>query len=134
MACQRRQPFRQAGVTRVMVVRPPGLLAVAALLLLGACDNSPSPLLSQQARAGANKSAPVTRSLPPAAEQRYDPGVVPDNEEKGTKVGGVVAASGGQQAQKEKERKERAALEADQARQRQELARQQNSDERTTSQ
>lgn len=117
-----------------MVVRLPRLLAVAALLLLGACDNSPSPLLSKTARAGADQSAPVTRSLPPAMEQHYDPGVAPDNEEKGMRVGGVVAATGGQQAQKEKERKEQAALEAEQARHRQELARQQNIDAKVSTQ
>jgi hypothetical protein len=117
-----------------MVIRKPNLLAVAALLLLGACDNRPSPLQLTPARAGADKSAPVTRSLPPAVEQRYDPAVVPDNEEKGMRVGGAVTTSGGQQAQKEKERKERAALEADQARQRQELARQQSIDAKVSAQ
>ncbi len=117
-----------------MVIRTPGLLAVATLLLLGACDNGPSPLLSTPARAGADQSAPVTRTLPSATEQRYDPSIVPDNEEKGMSVGGVVTARGGQQAQKEKARKEQVALEAEQARQREELARQQNADAKVSTQ
>ncbi len=50
------------------------------------------------------------------------------------RVGGVVAGSGGQQAQKEKARKEQAALEAEQARQREELARQQNADAKVSTQ
>jgi hypothetical protein len=117
-----------------MVARTQNLLAVAALLLLGACDNSPSPLLSTPTRPGADQSAPVTRSLPPAAEQRYDPAIAPVDEEKGMKVGVVVAATGGQQAQKEKERKEQAVVDADRDRRREELARQQNSDAKVSTQ
>ena len=117
-----------------MVIRTLGLLAVAALLLLAACDNGPSPLLSKPARAGADQSASVTRSLPPAAEQRYDAGVAPENEEKGMAVGGVVASTGGQKAQKEKDRMLQATLETERVRQRQELARQQNTDAKISTQ
>ena len=67
-------------------------------------------------------------------EQRYDPGVVLENEEKEMTVGGVVASTGGQKAQKEKDRRLQATLEADVVRQRQELARQQNSDAKVSTQ
>jgi hypothetical protein len=117
-----------------MVSRTLSLLALIAPLALGACDNSRSPLMSEPLREGADKSAAVTRTLPPAAEQRYEPGVAPDNEEKGMKLGAVVGEAGGQQAQKEKARKAQAAAEAEQARQRDELARQQNVDARISTQ
>jgi hypothetical protein len=117
-----------------MAFRTFSLLAVAALLYLAACDNSPSPLMSQPMRAGADKSVPVSPALPPAAEQRYEPGIVSDNEEKETKVGAMVAGSGGQQAQKEKDRKARDAVEAEQARQRDELGHQQNVDAKVSTQ
>src|SRR5476651_1405143 len=113
---------------RIMTSRTLVLLAVAAPILLAACDNRPSPLLSQPIRSGADQQTPVTRTLPSATEQRYDPGIAPSNEEKGTTVGGIVASTGGQQVQKEKDRREQAVLDAERARQRQELARQQNID------
>jgi hypothetical protein len=91
-------------------------------------------MMSTPLRAGADKSAPVTRTLPSAAQQRYEPGIAPDNEEKGMKLGAVVGESGGQQAQKEKARKAQAAAEAQEARQRDELARQQNIDAKTSTQ
>jgi len=90
--------------------------------------------MSTPLRAGAEKPAPVTQTLPRAMEQRYDPGVVPEHEEKEMTVGGVVASTGGQQAQKEKDRRQQAALEAERVRQQQELARQQNTDAKVSTQ
>jgi hypothetical protein len=111
------------------------LLAAAAPLVLAACDNGPTPLQSRPLRQGAELQAPVIRTLPsPAAQRQYEPYIVPDNEEKGMTVGAVVGATGGQQAQKEKDRKAQAALEAEQERQREELARQQNADAKITTQ
>jgi hypothetical protein len=110
------------------------LLAVAAPILLAACDNSPSPLPLQSVRSGADRWAPATRTLPPATEQRYDPGIAPSNEEKGTTIGTIIAPTGGQRAQKEKERKEQAAVDAERARQSKELARQQNIDAKLSTQ
>ena len=59
--------------------------------------------------------------------------MAPENEEKGQKVGTVVTTTGGQKTQQEKDKEERASLDKEQARQRADLARQQNADERTTS-
>ena len=91
-------------------------------------------MMSTPLRAGADKSAPVTQTLPAPAQRRYEPGIAAENEEKGLKVGETVAGSGGQQAQKEKERKIQAAADAEQARERAELARQQNADAKLSTQ
>lgn len=117
-----------------MTFRTISLLAVAVSVSLAACDNTPSPLMTESLRAGAEKSAPVAQTLPPAAERRYEPGIAPDNEEKGVKVGEAVTSTGGQRAQKEKERKVQAEADAEQARQRAELARQQNIDAKISAQ
>jgi hypothetical protein len=107
--------------------------AVFAAVLLAGCSSTPSPLVSQPVRSGVDQSATVTQTLPPAASNRqYDPGIAPENEEKGQKVGAVVTTKGGQKTQKEKEEEERAAIEKDQDRKRAAEARQQNADERTT--
>lgn len=111
-----------------MSLRILSLLPVAASLLLAACDNGPSPLVSQPLRPGADKSAPLVRNLPPPAPRQYEPGIAPENEERGAKVGEVVNGSGGQQAQKAKEAKAQVAAEAERSRARAELAHQQNSD------
>lgn len=117
-----------------MVIRTVTLFAVVAPLFLAACDNSPSPLAREPQRTGAEKSVPVGQRLPPPAQHQYEPGIAPANEEKGLKVGEVVGGAGGQRAQKEKERKEQAAVEAEQARQRAELARQLSADDKTSTQ
>ena len=117
-----------------MVSRSPRLLALIVPLVLAACDNSRSPLLSEPPRVGAEKAAAATTALPPAAQQRYEPGIAPDNEDKGMKLGAVVGEAGGQQVQKEKARKAQAASDAEQARQRDELARQQSIDAKTSTQ
>src|SRR5476651_1620339 len=127
----RGQPEPRLSVMRIMVFRQ---LSLIAMLVLGACDNSRPPLMSEPLRVGVDRSAAVAQSLPPPAQQRYKPGIAPDNEEKGMKLGAVVGESGGQQAQKEKARKAQAAAEAQEARQRDELARQQNIDAKTSTQ
>ena len=109
------------------------LPAVLAAVLLAGCSSTPSPLVSEPVRTGADQSATVLQTLPPPASNRqYDPGIAPENEEKGRKVGAVVTTKGGQKTQKEKEEQERTAVEKDQDRQRANQVRQQNADERTT--
>jgi hypothetical protein len=110
-------------------------LSACAAIQLAGCSSTPSPLVSQPQRAGAEQSAPLMQTLPPSARNRqYDPGVAPANEEKGQKVGTVVTTQGGQKTQQQdKEKEERAALEKEQARQRASQSRQQSPDERTTS-
>ena len=109
-------------------------LGACASLVLAGCSNTPSPLVTEPLRPGSEQSATVTPSLPaPARNRQYDPGVAPENEEKGQKVGTVVTTTGGQKTQQEKDKEERASLDKEQARQRADLARQQNADERTTS-
>jgi hypothetical protein len=110
-------------------------LSTSAVILLAGCSSTPSPLASEPQRAGAEHSAIVLQTLPPPAKNRqYDPGVAPDNEDKGQKVGTVVTTTGGQKTQQEKEKEERDAVEKEQARQRADQARQLNADERTSSQ
>jgi hypothetical protein len=111
------------------------LFTCAVILLAAGCSSTPAPLVSEPQRAGAEQSATVLRTLPPPARNRqYDPGVAPENEEKGQRVGAVVTTKGGQKAQRDKENEERSALEKEQARQRADQARQLNAAERTTSQ
>lgn len=117
-----------------MVSKIVSVFAVAAPLLLAACDNSPSPSMTQPLRAGAEKSVPASKALPPPGQHQYEPGIAADNEEKGVQVGALVASKGGQQAQKEKELKVQAAAEAEQARERAELARQRSADDRISTQ
>ncbi len=90
--------------------------------------------MTEPPRAGADQSAPASTSLPRATRAgSYDASIVPDNEEKGSKVGGTVSGSGGQKAQKDKVLKEESAADAEQARKLKEQARQQ-SEEKTSSQ
>ncbi len=107
-------------------------MGLCASLALAACNSGPSPLL-QPLRPGADQQAVATKGLPPPATAgAYDAGIVPENEERGLKVGELVKGKGGQQAQKDADREAQAKLEAKQARQREELARQQGSDQRVT--
>ena len=115
-----------------MAFRTISLLVAGTPLLLAACNNT--PLVTEPLRAGAEKSVRVTQALPPAATHRYEPGIASDNEEKSLKVGQSVAGTGGQQAQKEKERKAQEESDAEEARQRAELARQQKVDARFSAQ
>jgi hypothetical protein len=111
------------------------LLSVCVAVLLAGCGSGPSPLVSDPLRRGADQSAVAMKSLPPPPRAgQYDPSVAPENEEKGQKVGEVVAKTGGQKTQQEKEKEERAAVEKEQARQRAEQARQLSSEERKTTQ
>lgn len=110
------------------------LFALCAPLVLAACDNGPSPLLSQGTRPGVDKTVSLSASLPPPRPGQYEPGIAPANEEKGVGVGQIVSGHGGQQAQKEKEKQLQATIESDLARQRAEQARQRNVDEKISSQ
>jgi hypothetical protein len=107
--------------------------AVFAAVLLAGCGSTPSPLVSEPPRTGADQSTTVMQTLPPPTSNRqYAPGIAPENEEKGQKVGAVVTTKGGQKTQKDKEMEERTAVEKEQDRQRANQTRQQNADERTT--
>lgn len=87
-----------------------GLLGVSALALLAGCDwigggpgvSGPPP------RPGAEKAVQPSASLPPAPPNpQYDAAVV-SNEERASPIGSVVAAKGGQKAQREAIEKEQA--------------------------
>jgi|ERR1700722_7635287 hypothetical protein len=107
--------------------------AVFAAVLLAGCSSTPSPLVSEPQRTGADQSTTVLQTLPASASNRqYDPGIAPENEEKGQKVGAIVTTKGGQKTQKEKEEQERTAVEKDLDRKRADQTRQQNADERKT--
>lgn len=83
-------------------------LVCAAASVLAACSSTPSPLVSKGQRVGAEQSAAVMQTLPPPAGNRqYDAGVVPDNQEKGLRVGSVVTTTGGQKAQEKQNAGER---------------------------
>jgi hypothetical protein len=108
-------------------------LAVCIPGLVAACSSSPSPLVSEPARPGADQAAPATTTLPSAsASRQYDPGISAENPERGMKIGAVVAPTGGQKAQQEKAKKEQAALEAQQDKERQDQARQESPDQKTS--
>jgi hypothetical protein len=110
------------------------LFILATPILLAACSSTPSPLMTEPVRPGADQSAPASAILPRAAPSgAYDASVGPDNEEKGSKVGATVSGSGGQKAQKDKVLKDESAADAEHARELKEQARQQ-SEEKTTSQ
>lgn len=111
----------------------PGMCAIlCASFLLAACDSGPSPLL-QPLRPGADQQAVATKGLaPPAGTGRYDAGVAPENEERGLKVGELVKGKGGQQAQKDADKKNEIEIEAKRAREREELSRQQSAADRST--
>lgn len=90
-------------------------LGVSALALLSGCDwfggSTPADLLKM--RPGADKDVPVSAVLPPPPSgQQYGPPVVPVDEARGgSQIGSVVAASGGQKAQIEKQQKDELAQE-----------------------
>jgi hypothetical protein len=115
-----------------MVSRIASVFAVAAPLLLAACDKGPSPLVTQPLRAGAEQSVPATKGLPPPAQHQYEPGIAAENEERGLKVGELVTGKGGQEAQKKKELEVQAAADAEEARQRAQLARQRSADDKVS--
>jgi len=83
-----------------------------AALLLGGCDDGGSPLLAEPLRPGADRqiadSTRLPAGQPPPAG--YDTAVVPEDSTLDAKVGSVVAAAGGQQAQKAREEKEIAGI------------------------
>ncbi len=129
------QPNRRSGVTLFMTALRIGLLAICTRRsFLQPATTAHRPWLPQGARPGVDKTVALGPTLPPPLPGRYEPGIAPDNEEKGLGVGQIVSVHGGQQAQKEKEKKEQAAIEADLARQRAEQARQRNVDEKISSQ
>jgi hypothetical protein len=106
---------------RVIPYRVIWAALIGAAFLLGACDSGPSPFQRQAARPGADRSVPASNALPPAPSRSgYDGAIAPENDTQGAKVGALVAHDGGQQAQREKEDKERAKLEAARAKQREE--------------
>jgi hypothetical protein len=86
-----------------------GLLGVSALALLAGCDwIGGSTPIGPPPRPGAEKGVPPSASLPPGpANPQYDAGVVA-NEERVPAIGSVIAAKGGQKAQREANDKEQA--------------------------
>lgn len=94
-----------------------GLVGVSVLALLSGCGwfDSSSPADMAKVRPGAEQNVPVSASLPPpAANQQYDPPIAPVDDMRDTpKIGSIVAESGGQKAQIEKQDKEEAARDAE---------------------
>lgn len=87
----------------------------------------------QPLRPGADQQAVATKGLaPPASRGQYDAGVAPENEERGLKVGELVKGKGGQQAQKDADKKTEIEVETKRAREHEELMRQQSSADRST--
>ncbi|SJZ51602.1 hypothetical protein SAMN02745126_01446 [Enhydrobacter aerosaccus] len=96
------------------------VVGMASLALLSGCDwfGSSTPADMMKLRPGAEKDVPVSSTLPPPpTNQQYGPPVVPVDETRETRqIGSVVAATGGQKAQKEKlDKEERARDEQDRA-------------------
>jgi hypothetical protein len=90
------------------------LLGVSALVLLSGCGwFGGSNLNSQKVRPGADRGAVVTGVLPSANPGRqYEPGFAATDETRTPRVGSIVAAKGGQKAQKEAADKEAAERDA----------------------
>jgi hypothetical protein len=91
------------------------LIGVGVLLLLGGCDwlfGSSSPTSSEKARPGAERQVNATNTLPAARGAGYDASIAPVDENRGSRVGSVVRAKGGQKAQKEAADKEAAERDA----------------------
>lgn len=86
-----------------------GLLGVSALALLSGCDwIGGSTPIGPPPRPGAEKAVQPSASIPPApANPQYDAGVV-GNDERAPAIGSIIAAKGGQKAQREALDKEQA--------------------------
>lgn len=86
-----------------------GLLAVSLSALLAGCGwfGADDALPHVKARPGADRLVAPSASLPPAERgHRFEQGVAPADETRGTPPGSVVAAKGGQRAQREAAEKE----------------------------
>ena len=106
---------------------------MSALALLSGCgwfDDSPRPTV-QKARPGLDRIVPATGALPSANPGRqYEPSVVAIDETRAPQIGSIVAAKGGQKAQKEaadkeaseRDAKEREARDKRDAEEREEMA------------
>ena len=91
------------------------LLGVSALVLLSGCGwfGGGNDLNSQKARPGADRNVAGTGALPSANPGRqYEPGFAATDETRTPRVGSIVAAKGGQKAQKEAADKEAAERDA----------------------
>ena len=85
------------------------LLGVSALVLLSGCGwfGGGTDLNSQKVRPGADRNVAGSGALPSANPGRqYDPGFAATDETRTPRVGSIVAAKGGQKAQKEAADKE----------------------------
>ncbi|HEY2255250.1 MAG TPA: hypothetical protein VGI11_06390, partial [Variovorax sp.] len=85
------------------------LLGVSALVLLSGCGwfGGGTDLNSSKLRPGADRNVVAAGALPPAnAGRQYEPGYAATDETRAPRVGSVVAAKGGQKAQKEAADKE----------------------------
>jgi hypothetical protein len=87
---------------------------VSALVLLSGCGwfGGGNHLESQKARPGADRTIAVSGALPSANPGRYEPGYAATDETRTPRVGSIVAAKGGQKAQKEATEKEAAERDA----------------------
>ena len=79
---------------------------IAMLAALAACDDT-APANSTKVRPGAERQIGASNALPAAtAGRQYDTAIAPIDETRGPKIGSMVAESGGQKAQLEKQAKE----------------------------
>ena len=94
-----------------------GLLGVSTFALLAGCGwfGGGAPATSQKVRPGADRQAVASGALPTASPGRqYEQGVAAADETRGStpQIGSIVAARGGQKAQKETAEKEATARDA----------------------
>src|SRR5882757_9824148 len=90
-----------------------GLLGVSACALLAGCGwfGGGAPANSAKVRPGADRKAAASGALPTASPGRqYEQGVAAADETRGTtpQIGSIVAAKGGQKAQREAAEKDAA--------------------------
>jgi len=96
-------------------------LPVAACLavLLSACDGGSSPLQAEGVRPGADRQVAASTRLPPAVPPAgYGAPVVAEEPGRDARIGSIVPAAGGQQAQKAEEQKAIAGIKREWSRER----------------
>ncbi len=105
-----RRPHDMIGTSRLWL----GLLGVSSIALLSGCGwFGGSPSTSQKVRPGADRLAVASGALPAANPGRqYEPGIAATDETRAPQIGSIVAAKGGQKAQKEAADKAAAEVEA----------------------
>ncbi len=89
------------------------LIGAGAGLLVAACgDGGPAPRQDTQQQGLDRQIRPASELPATATNQPRDGTVAPQDDTQGARIGSIVAAQGGQKAQKEKEQRDHAAVQS----------------------